>query len=103
MKKKRLSKAVIASQEWYATLAAFCGASFTVPTMIALIDELVARLEIDSVIVLRYPQHASPQLLYGRADHGHRSNKIDDYLLGHYVLDPFYLRMAHCTQRGLTS
>jgi hypothetical protein len=54
-------------------------------------------------LILRYPKGAAPQLLYGRTDHTHRANKIDDYLLGHYVLDPFYGRAEYCSDQGLSS
>ena len=102
-KKPGLSKGVIASSGWYAKLAELCGSSFTTSTLIGLVDELVRRLSVDSILILRYPKGAAPQLLYDRSDHTHRANKIDDYLLGHYVLDPFYGRAEYCSDRGLTS
>src|SRR6185437_14687772 len=102
-RKRRLSRAVIASAEWYARLGALCAGSFTTATMIGLADELVDRLNVDSILILRYPKAASPQLLYGRPDHKHRANTVEDYLLGHYALDPFYLRSEYCSQQGLVS
>ena len=99
----RFSRGFIASPEWYARLGELCAGSFTPAAMLALIDELVERLEVDSVLVLRYPKDASPQLLYGRANQIHRSNTVEDYLRGHYALDPFYLRSAYCIERGLAS
>jgi DNA-binding CsgD family transcriptional regulator len=102
-RKRGFSKGVIASSQWYAKLADLCGGSFTSATMIGLADELVQRLGVDSLLILRYPRSAAPQLLYGRTDHKHRANKIDDYLLGHYVLDPFYVRAEYCSDHGLTS
>ncbi len=96
----RLSKGVIASAQWYARLAQICGGHFTASMTLGLAGELVERLEIDSTLILRYPRAAPPQMLYGRADHQHRANKIDDYLLGHYALDPFYLRIEHCSRQG---
>jgi DNA-binding CsgD family transcriptional regulator len=71
--------------------------------MLGLVDELVQRLSVDSILILRYPKGAAPQLLYDRSDHTYRANKIDDYLLGHYVLDPFYGRAEYCASQGLTS
>jgi DNA-binding CsgD family transcriptional regulator len=101
--KPGFSTGIIASASWYAKLAELCGDSFTTSTMIGLADELVQRLSVDSMLILRYPKGAAPQLLYGRTEHLHRANKIDDYLLGHYVLDPFYGRAEYCSNRGLTS
>jgi DNA-binding CsgD family transcriptional regulator len=102
-RKPGFSKGVIASSGWYAQLADLCGGSFTPSTMIGLADELAQRLSVDSILILRYPQGAAPQFLYGRTDHTHRANRIDDYLLGHYVLDPFYVRAGYCANQGLTS
>lgn len=102
-RKRGLSRAVIASPEWYARLGALCVGSFTTATTIGLADELVDRLDVDSILILRYPRAASPQLLYGRPDHRHRANTVEDYLRGHYALDPFYLRCEYCSQRGLVS
>jgi DNA-binding CsgD family transcriptional regulator len=102
-RKPGFSKGIIASPGWYAKLAELCGGSFTASTMIGLADELVQRLSVDSMLILRYPKAAAPQLLHGRTDHLHRANKIDDYLLGHYVLDPFYTRADYCSNQGLTS
>ncbi len=103
LKKRNLSKAVIASREWYARLGELCAGGFTTASMIGLADELVERLDVDSILILRYPRASSPQLLYGRPDHRHRANTVEDYLLGHYALDPFYLRSDYCSQRGLIS
>lgn len=97
----RLSKGAIASPDWYASLARIWDAQFTAPVTLGFVEELIARLAIDSVLILRYPPAAPPQLLHGRVDHQHRVNKIDDYLLGHYALDPFYLRIGFCSQQGL--
>jgi DNA-binding CsgD family transcriptional regulator len=102
-RKPGFSKGVIASSGWYAKLADLCGGSFTAAAMIGLADELVQRLSVDSILILRYPTEAAPQLLYGRTDHAHRANKIDDYLLGHYVLDPFYVRAEYCSNQGFIS
>jgi DNA-binding CsgD family transcriptional regulator len=102
-RKRGLSKAVVASAEWYARLGELCVGSFTTATMIGLADELVERLGVDSILILRYPQASSPQLLYGRPDHKHRANTVEDYLLGHYALDPFYLRSEYCSQQRLIS
>jgi DNA-binding CsgD family transcriptional regulator len=102
-RKPGFSKGVIASPGWYAKLAELCGGSFTTSTTIGLADELAQRLSVDSILILRYPKGASPQLLYSRTDHTHRTNRIDDYLLGHYVLDPFYGRAEYCSDQGLTS
>lgn len=98
---KGLSKSVIASAQWYARLAELCGNGFTTGTMLGLAAELVERLSVDSVLILRYHEGASPQLLYGQTDHAHRLNKIDDYLLAHYALDPFYRRIDLCARRSV--
>jgi DNA-binding CsgD family transcriptional regulator len=96
-----LTKSTIASSDWYAALARIWDGQFTAAVALGLVEELIERLDIDSALILRYPRAAPPQLLYGRADHKHRANKIDDYLLGHYALDPFYLRIEHCSRQGL--
>jgi DNA-binding CsgD family transcriptional regulator len=102
-KKKSFSKHVLASAEWYDGLARLCGDCFTAAMTIGFAEEIATRLNADSTLILHYPTGASPQLLYGRTDHRHRANKVDDYLSGHYALDPFYVRSDYCSSRGMVS
>lgn len=95
-----MSKACIASTQWYTILGEILGEAFTPNHTIALTNELVARLRIDSALILHYPDSGPPRLLYDRTRHKRRKNRIDDYLLGNYALDPFYLFLEHCSQRG---
>jgi len=98
-----LSKLCIASTQWYQVLAEIFGDAFTPSSTIALTNELVARLHIDSALILHYPNGGPPRLLYDRTHHQFRKNRIEDYLLGNYALDPFYLLLEHCSQHGFMS
>ncbi len=98
-----LSKACLASTEWYQVLGEILADVFTPGNTIALTNELVARLHINSALILHYPGGGPPRLLYERTNHECRKNRIDDYLLGNYALDPFYLLLEHCSQRGFVS
>jgi DNA-binding CsgD family transcriptional regulator len=99
--RRSFTKSTLASADWYDGLARVCGGSFTARTMIQFADEIAGRLHADSFLILHYPRGASPKLLYGRADHRHRVNKVEDYLSGHYALDPFYVRSEYCSSQGL--
>ena len=101
--KKALSKRLLASAEWYTRLAEICAPGFTPASTIALANELLQRLGANNMLILRFPAGGSPQLLYGRIGYQRRTNRIDDYLLGHYALDPFYMRLEYCASQGLTS
>jgi len=98
-----LSKVGIASMQWYQVLGEIFADAFTPSNTIALTNELVARLRIDSALILHYPGGGPPRLLYERTHHECRKNRIEDYLLGNYALDPFYLLLEHCSQRGFIS
>jgi DNA-binding CsgD family transcriptional regulator len=102
-RKKNFSKSFLASTDWYAGLARVCGGGFTAAAMIGLADEIAVRLNADSSLILHYPAAASPKLLYGRTERKHRVNKVEDYLSGHYALDPFYVRSEYCSGQGLVS
>jgi DNA-binding CsgD family transcriptional regulator len=93
----------LASAPWYARLAQLLGPHLTAAATIGLATELLERLGADNLLILRFPQDASPQLLYSRIDPVRRANRIDDYLLGHYALDPFYIRLEYCCSQEVTS
>lgn len=95
-----LSRAIIASAQWYSCLARILSGSFSPNHIVALTSELTERLDVDSTLILRYPPGEAPRVLYDRTHHKHRVNKIEDYVIGHYALDPFYLRIQHCAQQG---
>ncbi len=101
--RRGLTKACIASAEWYTILGEILGDAFTSNHALALTNELVARLRIDSALILHYPGGGPPRLLHERTRHQRRTNRIDDYLLRNYALDPFYLLLEHCSQRGFIS
>lgn len=98
-----LSKAILSSAGWYSSLAKILGGAFSPSQTLALTNELVERLHADSTLILRYPKGEAPRVLYDRTHHEHRVNKIDDYVIGHYALDPFYLRLDHCARQGFMS
>ncbi|MEM8985494.1 MAG: helix-turn-helix transcriptional regulator [Pseudomonadota bacterium] len=76
-------------------------ATATTAATLALCDELVALLKIDSVLLMRFPKDAGPQLLYGDYEHRRRLNNIDDYFMGNYAIDPFYLHLDQCRTAGV--
>jgi DNA-binding CsgD family transcriptional regulator len=102
-KKRSFSKSVLASADWHGGLARLCGGCFTAAMTIGFADEIATRLNADSILILHYPTGTSPQLLYGRTDDKHRANKVDDYLSGHYALDPFYVRRDYCSSQEMAS
>ncbi|MEO0399542.1 MAG: LuxR C-terminal-related transcriptional regulator [Pseudomonadota bacterium] len=95
------SKDVLASREWYERLSNILGGATSTAATLALCDELVAQLKIDSVLLMRFPKDAGPQLLYGQHEHRRRLNKIDDYFQGNYAVDPFYLNLETCREAGV--
>ncbi|MEL7027900.1 MAG: helix-turn-helix transcriptional regulator [Pseudomonadota bacterium] len=97
----RFSADLLASREWYERLANIISASSTAATTLALCDELVAQLRIDSTLLIRFPKDAGPQLLYGNYRHRRRSNEIEDYFRGNYAIDPFYLHLEQCREAGV--
>ena len=95
------SKELLASREWYERLGSILGSTTTTAATLALCDELVAQLKVDSVLLIRFPKEAGPQLLYGDYEHRRRLNRIDDYFQGNYAIDPFYLRLEQCREAGV--
>jgi len=103
MKQKGFSKEFLASREWYERLANIISAGSTTAATLALSDELVSQLKIDSSLLMRFPKDGGPQMLYGDYHHRRRSNDIDDYFSGNYALDPFYLNIEECRKAGAMS
>ncbi len=99
--KTGFSKDLLASREWYERLSNIVSSSSTTAATLALCDELVTQLRIDSVLLIRFPKDAGPQLLYGDYEHRRRLNNIDDYFLGNYAIDPFYLNLERCREAGV--
>ena len=97
------SKEVIASHGWYERLATILRASSKDKGMLELIGELTERLSVDSTLILRFPNNSAPQLIYGKYRSKERKTKIEEYMSGHYALDPFYLRIDECNEAGMMS
>ncbi|MEM1396408.1 MAG: helix-turn-helix transcriptional regulator [Pseudomonadota bacterium] len=99
--KPGFSKDLLASRQWYERLSTILGSSATTAATLALCDELVAQLRVDSVLLVRFPRDSGPQLLYGDYEHRRRLNRIDDYFQGNYAIDPFYLQLEACREAGV--
>jgi len=97
------SKEAIASHGWYERLATILQASSKGKGTLELIAELTERLSVDSTLILRFPSNSAPQLIYGKYRSKERRTKIEEYMSGHYALDPFYLRIDECNEAGVMS
>lgn len=58
----------------------------------SLVTALQSLVETDSVLALRYSLERRPAILYDDFQHESRSNSLEAYLGGAYLLDPFFLK-----------
>ena len=93
----------LASKHWYERLAKILTLGNKAAAFLALTEELVEQLSVDSMMLLHFPASASPSLLYGSYDHPARSNTIGDYLSGNYAIDPFYMNRQSCRNSDVTT
>lgn len=95
------SPALLASHDWHMRLSAILSANASISSTLGLVEEIAHQLRIDSTLLFRFPKDEGPHLLYGKYNSKSRFNDIQDYLNGHYILDPFYSNLQICREVGL--
>ncbi|WBX85189.1 helix-turn-helix transcriptional regulator [Sphingosinicella microcystinivorans] len=101
--RKVFSRELLGTREWYDELTHIFSAQAKAGVALAFIDALYENLKIDSALVLHFPKDEGPRLIFSKIDSKRRSNSLDDYFGGNYVLDPFYLRLNDCRDRYVLS
>lgn len=96
----RFGREALLSADWYQLLARLYGKPAAAGAR-EFAAELALLFNADGYVILHYPQGAAPRLLHGHTDRRHRANSMDEYLDGHYALDPFYLRSDYCSRHGM--
>lgn len=100
---RQFSKDYLGSREWYDELAHIFSAQSKTGMILAFIECLCAKLKIDSALVLHFPKDEGPSLIFRRVDSKRRTNSLEDYFGGNYVLDPFYIRLNECRDKYVLS
>jgi len=99
--KQKFTTNYLSSEHWYERLATILTIGDRAAAFLALTDELVEQLMVDSMLLLHFPATSGPKLLYNNSEHSRRYNSVEDYLSGNYAIDPFYLNRTQCRDSGL--
>lgn len=97
------SRRSLVTSTWYEELATVFAAASRRQGALALIEVLNDCFDVDSTLVIHFPRGEGPTLTFSRFDSATRSESVDAYFRGHYVLDPFYRRLDECLRSGMLS